>query len=253
MEEFVGHLAGEVSNSYNLGKIISSETKTYKGTGGIVGGSIGSINAKIINCFNLKDGIVQGKNNTGGIIGYIRGNSTENIKIVNCYNSANMSSGTYIGGIVGSIYGASSGSTNYSEIINCYNSGKISSGTCIGGITGSIGQVSGATLSQYIANCFNGGEVSQIATNSGEFIGKKSSTSTLKLDNCYYLSTNINSVIGSGTATGTAEPADIDTNLISLLNNYVTTYNSENESNEDFIKLNEWQIDESTGEIKLSD
>ncbi len=123
----------------------------------------------------------------------------------------------------------------------------------LAGITGNIGQVTGATLSQYIANCFNGGEISQTATYSGEFIGKKHSASTLELNNCYYLSTNKNSVIGSGTATGTAEPADVDTNLVSLLNNYVTTYNSENESNEDFIKLNEWQIDESTGEIKFSD
>ena len=240
----VGHSAGKISNSYNFGEIMSSETKTYTGTGGIAGKSMDSTDVKIVNCYNT--GKISGQKNSGGIIGYIRSRATENIKIVNCYNLADIVSGDVAGGIIGSLYNASANSTIDCEVINCYNIGKIQ-GIRIGGIIGQVWQITNSSLKQYITNCFNGGKIAEDATFYGEFIGRNVSATVLELSNCYYISSSTNNIIGSGTVTGTAEAVDIDENLISMLNEYVEEYNNKNKGNADYEELKKWKLDDNDG------
>lgn len=127
----------------------------------------------------------------GGIAGAVNGDTL----IEGCYNTAFISSsGMNIGGIVGCGFGKST-------IRNCYNAGTIIGYSSVGGILGSIqnGKIT-------IENCYNIGSVSSTeeAPNVGAMIGFAANLTNPTMNNCYYLNTSCNKVIGHGSGSGTA-------------------------------------------------
>ena len=116
----VGYNFGNISNSFNTGTILA--------TGKNVGGIVGSNNAIINNTYNT--GKIEAQNisyNVGGIAGVNCSGST----VENSYNTANVSGGYYVGGVVGQNYA--------SNIINSYNTGNVSGSNSIGEIGGVVG------------------------------------------------------------------------------------------------------------------
>ncbi len=144
----------------------------------------------IINCFN--SATVNGSGVNGGIVGELFSTST----ISNCYNDGEIiSSGRYVGGIVGSADG---------NITNCYNVGKITGKTGVGGIAGfglkitncfntalitANTQYAGGIVGENegeepISNCYNTGKVIS-PKDAGGIIGHYYDT-TVTITNCYY-------------------------------------------------------------------
>lgn len=146
---------GEINNLGIKGNIrVSSTTSGYTFTGGIVGYVKG--NSSISNCYNTGDisSRSNGSNSAGGIVG----EGWSDISISNCYNSGNISSNNLkyyenlAGGIAGAVW-------NNSSITNCYNVGNVE-GICVnnyqaytGGIVGFLKQ------NNNISNCYNLGKV----------------------------------------------------------------------------------------------
>lgn len=96
--------------------------------GAVCGTASGS--ARIYNC-GVLGGSVSTSDNAGGLVGTIAANS--NVRVVNCYNYATISGGTYAAGIVGRNRGTISGTTTVGttgvRITNCMMYGDITSGT----------------------------------------------------------------------------------------------------------------------------
>ena len=150
----IGSNGSEIVNCKNYG--------TVDGVS-VIGGIIGCSNAKsIINdCYNKgKIGTEEYSNNSGGILGYHRGNS---IKVLNCMNQGEIFGKGNKGGIVGTSTGVATTWEMEIAICNSYNIGKIESknGTA-GGIIGIQG--GGYAIKYYssIENVWNTGEVSGI-------------------------------------------------------------------------------------------
>ena len=152
----------------NLG-IINGNIQGTSRTGAIVGYAYQ--NSKIINCYNSSN-ISSTDNFVGGIVGYIR----EKVIIENCYNSGNIiSSGSLIGGIVGGI--------SDSRIKNCYNTGHIEGGST-GGISGAV------YTNASIENCYNVGNLK--STVGTAFSINCSGNSLVTFKNNYYLENTVN-------------------------------------------------------------
>ena len=126
---------------------IASGTIGASNIDGFTGGITGYImtSGTISGCFNNAT-VASSANNIGGIAGYCY--STNDTRIIACYNSGNVEGQTYVGGIVGNI------NNNNNAVIACYNTGRITTnrpnGTYMGGISGSSGT---------IIACYNTGEV----------------------------------------------------------------------------------------------
>lgn len=166
---FVG---GLIALSYNC-TITNCHINGYvegsdENTGGIIAYSD---RVKITN--SSSKGQVIGKNNTGGLVGYITG-TTSNIE--NCYSFSNVTGVSYVGGLVGykdggrftncfstgDITGINSGNTiggfcgfSSSNLIinNCYSTGNVYAPTSaqVGGFKGNCGDV--------VSNCYSTGDV----------------------------------------------------------------------------------------------
>lgn len=119
-------------------------------------------NGALIKDFEIKNGIIQGGNNSGGIVGM---NVSGKLTIENCKNGAIIKTkGTNIGGIVG--YMAQQGSS----VNLCENNGNVMAATeytynCYGGIVGVVGET--ATVSK----CENNAEISGANAYQGGIVG----------------------------------------------------------------------------------
>ena len=78
---------------------------------------------RIYNC-GVLGGSVEGDNNVGGIVGLLDGRS----RIINCYNYAKITSGSYCGGIVGYNNVASTSGNLQTMVMNCMFYGNITGG-----------------------------------------------------------------------------------------------------------------------------
>ena len=144
----VGGIAGRMSefdsviNSYNLALI----TASGKNVGGIVGfcNVMSPVNewgnASISNCYN--QGVVQGKENVGGIAGYSYIREGE-FQITNCYNIGKILGSENISGILGQVeiydtrsYNNQPYFTPLSTVKNSYNIGEVIGETNVSDITG---------------------------------------------------------------------------------------------------------------------
>lgn len=135
--------------------------------GGIVGNSAHSDLKKCVNLGEIKGGI--NSSSLSGIIGQAWDSTIEE-----CYNIGNVSGKTYVSGIVGNL--------EESNINNCYNQGNIIA-------TGFSGGIVGQALEGSITNCYNSGNSLYGIIG----IVKDNVKGIIKIDNCYYLSTNISS------------------------------------------------------------
>ena len=155
------------------------------GEGDYIGGIVGyALNTNLTNChfLNVSEtelSIVTGRNNVGGLAGYIAGT------VIECSNTGNVTGTTqYVGGITGQ----HKPSGNSGEIKTSYNAGTITGGDIVGGIVGEGGR--------NIENCYNLGEISGGSTVGG--IAGKSRTATATIRKSY----NQNNVTGSGNNVG---------------------------------------------------
>ena len=177
--QYVGGIVGFASSGVTIGNCYNETdiTSEYRYTGGIAGGSSGTIT----NCYNT--GNIRGcGNNAGGIVG--SGDASY------CYNTGSISISSYttstgyvsrddVGGISGS------GDVSFS-----YNTGSVSGMRTVGGIAGH-GSAN---------NCYNTGSVSagsDANSDAGGIVGYQDGD----IYNCY----NIGSVSGRG-STATTKP-----------------------------------------------
>ncbi len=135
--------------------------------GGIVGDAAGGT-ITLTDCYNTSN--ISSDSYTGGIVGY----NDQTLTINDCYNTGNIS-GYYTGGIMGRGSGA---------ITNCYNTGSIS-GFCTGGILGTNANKNTNTT---ITKCYNAGDISSsdkpggvISSRAGGILGEGSGIIT----DCY--------------------------------------------------------------------
>jgi len=191
----IGQGRGEITinNSYNNGNITNNSTSTGSNicTGGIIGtkkdDNDNPKQMKIINTYNT--GEITGGGNVGGIVGI----SSNNSIIQKCYNIKKIQgTSNNIGGIAGQ---------NYGEVSSCYNEGEVNNtnGSNIGGIVGYMNSNNVAN----VQDCYN---LTSVKGKDfvGGIVGKIDSGMA---QNCYNIgtiegTTNVGSVIGSIGATG---------------------------------------------------
>ena len=137
--------------------------------GYIIGGSISDLNVA---------GNVSGKNNVGGICGYIKGANADNYaSISNCTFNGNVTAATsYAGGIAGY-------TGNYVNIDKCRSAGEVVAvASCAGGITGySAGKSS--TKPNEITSCTNAAKVRANTSYAGGIVGDNISYSNIRYCN----------------------------------------------------------------------
>lgn len=250
---YVGGIAGigkgEIQECNWNGKIENiSQQENYQGTGGILGGSTGSLS--INKC--ISNGNISSLRNTGGILGY---NVSGDNVIDSCVNNASINSQKgSSGGIVGingdkiiNSYntgniisegqdGSAGGIAGYNcnNIINCYNSGTINGGVA-GGIVGYF-----YFRTSSIINSYNCGDVKMHSNkNGGIIIGNIYSISTnVSLINSYGCTNSIDAIlINSGAEHAEGNFFQISNEnlhshendgLLEKLNDYVEKNNNEN-------------------------
>ena len=191
------YCTGNIENCQNNGNL-NTIGEIY--TGGICG-SFGASQKQIANCTNT--GAIQGNgtNGTGGICATLNNSAAV---ISNCTNTGNVSSKSYVGGIIGKANGKIEGCTNSGNvtastdsaggicgynttsskskggIVNCSNSGTISGPKNIGGISGY-----GESL---ISKCYNTGTVKSTNTGSSAQVyvgGIEGLSYGAAINNCY--------------------------------------------------------------------
>lgn len=153
--EECGGIAGVNNGTIELCDSLLSEGSNAKITGAEnIGGIVGSNHGLIRSCNNSIP--IEGVGSylafpIGGIAGV---NSDNSATIVECTNNADVASGIYSGGIVGTV-----NIQDGSQLIirNCINNGSVSDGIRTGGIVGSVNHCDGNLI---IENCTNNGSIS---------------------------------------------------------------------------------------------
>ena len=201
--------------NYEINGLKITSTKNGQGLFGF------SINGDIRNVVLGKDNNISGKDQTGGIVGYLYGTKGN---ISNCINYGNITGNASAGGIVGRLsgqhtiyncknYGDITGSggivgrsngtnweefTNYSnQIINCGNYGNVTKIPFNDTDTYYCGGIAGF-LKGNILNCLNKGTINGSEHETGGIAG---STSNGKIENCYNLQ-NVSGTSGIGGIVG---------------------------------------------------
>ena len=157
---------------------------TVSGTvsgGMFVGGVVGYNNGgTVTGCIFSGSGSVSGNSYVGGVVGVVGvvGDSSGTVK--NCYNTGDVTGGSYVGGVVGQ---------NSGSVENSYNTGNISGDISVGSSGGVVGWNSGS-----VENCYNTGSVTSSGSNVGGVVGYNVGP----VKNCY----NIGEVSGSGIYVG---------------------------------------------------
>jgi hypothetical protein len=153
------HATGAVHNA--------SPTYSFQYIGGLVGYTDGNIT----NCYST--GTVSGSSDSqyvGGLAGYVDYDSST---ISNCYSTCTViSSGQYVGGLVGSTYYGG-------NITNCYSTGTASGDSYVGGLVG-------RNECGNITNCYSTGTVSGVYSYVGGLVGRNECGN---ITNCYSMGT----------------------------------------------------------------
>lgn len=137
-----------ISNCYNTGNIISTETSTSGGkytwtaTGGLVAKD-SKTKTEIIIFKSYNTGMISGMKDVGSLIGFSKGKCT----ITSCYNIGTVTGKSEnIGGIIGEK------NTFSADIQKSYNAGTVSGGTYVGAIIGHVDQVICNIATAYFLN-----------------------------------------------------------------------------------------------------
>ncbi len=190
----IAYGSGTIQDCYNAGEIYGNY---------ICGGIVGTGESiEIKNCSNTGRIHSIGNYTSGGILGKHRG---ETINIINCVNEAIIGEESigYAGGIVGEYIGVSYTTDRILNIYNCYNTGNIVSQNYCGGILGVQGLVS-LSINLNIENCYSVGQIQ--GKYNGGIIGKLTgsdsrTTVTSSIKNTYYLTSSANKAIYEGNCT----------------------------------------------------
>ena len=197
----IAGIANTIENCHNENTTVISKEGNYWAIGGIVG----QINNKIINCSNtgtiVANGISdKGNSQCGGVIGQSR--SKNEVIISNCINKGKVTGkGNMVGGIIGS---------TFSTIENCYNIEKVNGeGNSTGGIVGVAG---GSVKKSYnIANIIGRGH------RVGGIVGTTAKNFDVNVENCY----NTGEIIGKNDRVGGIIGfISIDVTSATIKNNY---------------------------------
>ena len=178
----VGHGTADavITNCTNNGTVSGEDEYV----GGIVGENLGSVT----NCTN--SGIVSG---TDYYVGGIAGGISHSATVIGCYNTVDVTGGSYVGGIAGymsSEFGAT--------ITNCYNTAAITGEKRVGGIAGFHG------TDRTVTNCYSTGTITATGTDA-EYGGVVGYTNGGTITNCYYLNTAASGGINGADVEGQAE------------------------------------------------
>jgi len=132
-------------------------------------GLFGLVNGAKIQNVGIESGMVIGAQKVAGLVG-----CAQATKIYNCYNKANISGSSIVGGIVGM------GNSSNVVIESCYNTGSVGAVYTVAGI---VGYFASGSKNASVANCYNTG-----AQSSG-IIGVVNAAATVTMENCYTLDT----------------------------------------------------------------
>lgn len=156
----------------------------------------------IYNCSNKGKIHSTGNYSTGGIIGKHRGGI---INIINCFNENTIGEGSegYAGGIIGEYIGVDYNTDRTLNIYNSYNTGNIVSQNYCGGIIGIQGLIS-KTITLNIENCYSIGKVQ--GKYSGGIVGALAASNSrttvmTSIKSAYYLSSSASKAINTGSCT----------------------------------------------------
>ena len=168
-----------ISNCHNKGTITSSGTSAGGMFGYTKGNGRGSTVMRITNCTNISAIESTGNNAVGGMVG----SSDMPVNVSGCSNSATITGGQYVGGLVGV---CNNGTITISD---SNNTGSISArGGLTGGIIGDAKPTESAGIT--IKNCKNtASSFTANGENIGGIIGKNESNYTLTVENCHNTST----------------------------------------------------------------
>lgn len=150
--------AGGLIAKMNAGTLIDNcyNTGAISAKSGYVGGLVAYADGTIRNSYNSAD--LSSTSNVGGIIGA----SLKNDTITNCYNTGNITgTSSKVGGIIG---GATS-QKSLRYIKDCHNSGTITGKGDTGGIAGSL------QYSSKLEDCYNEGTIVSTGANAGGICG----------------------------------------------------------------------------------
>lgn len=240
----------------NQGRIINCQsdvfytnytTTSYDFIGGIVGANQGSVqNCRNYGLITGYRGASGGDAHIGGVVGFCK----DNAEVINCFNTANVSGWSNIGGVVGDTH-----SEYCTYIVNCYNLGPLSGEDVCGGIVGVLNNKS------RLYNSYNsGGITTHTSTYSGALAGMIGFNCVAQ--ECYYLDSSFSQPYGDTDTTtfgiityndsyvlASPTPAWGATTLVEALNDYV--------EHEPSILMRGWMIDDSmpyhTGTVLMSD
>ncbi|MDR1247659.1 MAG: leucine-rich repeat protein [Clostridiales Family XIII bacterium] len=154
-----------------------------------IGSFAGDFNGKVVNCVSYAD--VYGAGNVGGLVGS-KGQSMGLCDIIgSSFHGDVYATGSYVGGIIGAGYNATSGPNSPCVVIeNCYVTGSISGNNRVGGIFGGEGGVQQCWANGigYIRNNHFAGTISANGDQVGGIIGFMHSLNKYNIiSNNYYL------------------------------------------------------------------
>ncbi len=183
-ENNVGGIVGYTANDVTLENCVNYATVSGKdNVGGVAGYMTLSTGTTCIvkNCANY--GTVTGTGEkVGGVIGYLYFNGS-NFTFINCYNTTKISGTNNVGGVIG--YAEKKGMS----FTNCYNTGAISGTDAVGGLFG-YARGSNQKNPLKVSNSYSSGSVSGTGSNVYPIVGKSYSNGDLVVlsTDTYYIS-----------------------------------------------------------------
>ena len=180
----VGRMVGrKIINSYVTGDV--------RGTASNVGSLVGSIGWGSIENSYATANVTGSNRNVGGLVGIVYGGS-----VINSYARGGVTGSNNAGGLVGKM---GNSMDIVSSIANSYATGAVTGSTNVGGLVGEMGD--GVATVSSIANSYTTGAVMG-STNVGGLVGEMYTKSSI-IGVHYYVDTDGNNGIGSGTCTNT--------------------------------------------------
>lgn len=203
----VGMLNGDgvVNNCHSSVKINTINCPGSAYAGGIVGDGSDTGIKIITNCYNTGD--ITSTSYAGGIVAYVYPGGYQG-RIENCYNTGNITGSSNVGGIAGN--GAI-------DVINCYNEGNITT-TSTGGY---VGGICGYWYYGKIENCYNKGNIETESGNTGGILGCGSTN----IERCYNLGkikgSNVGGIAGQTYSSSSIKECYNEADILQTNNGYV--------------------------------
>lgn len=210
-----GGMAGGLIGSVEAKVVLDNCTysgNTVANTYDFVGGLIGKATAEIsVTGCSVSDATISGRDAVGGLIGHSEAGGS----LASCSVNADVSGRNYIGGIVGRESTVSGKSFSFSKCsFEKGTSGLSASGSYVGGILGN--QYGAGTVN--IQNCYVNSPISAASSWAGG-ISSNHYNGTLTIDKCYVMG-SVSALYGAGGIVGQVRVANLTINPVAV---YVTS------------------------------